>query len=186
MRKAVYIVTIMLVILTAISIILHSVLNIAAACSLAITFGTTAYHFIMRLAVGGVIDTTMKNHADYTKKWYQLKSPEKRLYKRLNVRKWKNSFPTFQPDYFDPKKHSWDEIAQAMCQAEIVHETIVVLSFFPILFSHWFGALTVFVVTSLAAALFDMSFVIIQRYNRPRVIKLIKNRSTIKPGEIEL
>ncbi|MCR5122991.1 MAG: hypothetical protein K6B74_11290 [Ruminococcus sp.] len=175
MREKIYLISFILVSLTAISIVLYSVLNIVVAYSFAITFGTTAYHFIMRLAVGGVIDALMKNHADYTKKWYRLRDWEKNLYKHLNVKKWKGRLPTFQPDYFDPKKHSWDEIAQAMCQAETVHEIIIVLSFIPIVFSHWFGALPVFIVTSLLAALIDLCFVIIQRYNRPRVIKLIKN-----------
>lgn len=90
------------------------------------------------------------------------------------MKHWKNKLPSYQPEYFDPQKHSWDEIAQAMCQAELVHEVIVVLSFVPIAFSVWFGALPVFVITSVAAAAFDLMFVIIQRYNRPRVMRLIK------------
>ena len=64
--------------------------------------------------------------------------------------------------------HTWDEIAQAMCQAELVHETIVVLSFLPVAASVWFGAAAVFLVTSLAAAAFDLMFVMMQRYNRGR------------------
>ena len=69
-----------------------------------------------------------------------------------------------------------DEIAQAMCQAELVHETIVILSFVPVAFSAVFGAFWVFLITSLCAAAFDLMFVIIQRYNRPRIIRLIKHR----------
>ena len=60
-----------------------------------------------------------------------------------------------------------------MCQAELVHETITVLSFVPVLFAIWFGQLPVFLITSLLAAAFDMQFVILQRFNRPRVIKFI-------------
>ena len=40
--------------------------------------------------------------------------------------------PTYDPTLFGPQIHSWDEIAQDMCQAELVHETIVVFSFLPI------------------------------------------------------
>lgn len=62
-----------------------------------------------------------------------------------------------------------------MCQAELVHETIVVLSFVPIIPSVLvFGDLPVFIITSLAAAIIDVTFVIIQRYNRPRIIRHIK------------
>lgn len=82
--------------------------------------------------------------------------------------------PTFVPELFDTKKHSLDEIAQAMCQAELVHETIIILSFAPILLTIWFGDFWIFLITSVLAALFDLCFVIMQRYNRPRIVKLIK------------
>lgn len=174
MKKTVYLISIVSVLLTIVSILLYSILEIDLAYSLAITFGTITYHFLMRLVVGFIFDTFMKNQADYSKKWYQNKPWEKKLYKRLNVKRWKSRLPSFQPDYFNPEKHNWHEIAQAMCQAELVHEVIVVLSFTPIICSYWFGALVVFIITSLLAAIFDMVFVIMQRYNRPRIIRLIK------------
>ena len=82
--------------------------------------------------------------------------------------------PTFDPDTFNPELHSWDEIAQAMCQAELVHETNMILSFIPVVASIWFGAFRVFMFTSLAGACLDGCFVIMQRYNRPRVIKIAR------------
>ena len=93
------------------------------------------------------------------------------------MKDWKGKIPTYNPDLFDPQKHSWDEIAQATCQSELVHETIVVLSFLPILASIWFGSIGVFAVTSAFAAGTDMIFVIVQRYNRPRIIKIIERRT---------
>ncbi len=144
--------------------------------TLAITFGTVAYHFVMRLTVGLIFNVTMHNSADYRKRWYQLKRHEKALYQKLKVKQWKNKMPTYNSDFFNPKLHTWDEIAQAMCQAELVHETIVVLSFAPIAVGIWFGAYPVFITTSVLAALFDMMFVIMQRYNRARIVRLIKNK----------
>ena len=38
----------------------------------------------------------------------------------------------------------------------------------------WFGVYPVFIITSILSAMFDMTFVIIQRYNRQRIVKLIK------------
>lgn len=64
------------------------------------------------------------------------------------------------------------EIAQAMCQAEIVHEIIIVLSFVPLALIPRFGAAAVFVITSLLAAGLDLCFVILQRFNRPRILKI--------------
>lgn len=142
--------------------------------SIAITFGTIFYHLAMRLAVGSLIDAKYHNHMDYTKKWFTEKPFERKLYRKLQVKKWKKRFPTFNPQDFDIKSNSLTEIVQVTCQAEIVHEVNMVLSFVPISFSVWFGSLGVFLLTSCAAFFFDSIFVIMQRYNRPRLIRLIK------------
>lgn len=57
------------------------------AFSMAITFGTISYHFLMRLIVGLFINNLMKNRADYKKKWYKCSKWEEGLYKRLNIKK---------------------------------------------------------------------------------------------------
>ena len=145
--------------------------------SLAITFWTTAYHFLMRLIVGHLIDGILHNTVDYGRKWFRQSRFESALYSKLKVKKWKTRMPTYAPQNFDSRVHSWDEIAGAMCQAELVHEVIIVLSFLPVAASVFFGAFWVFFVTSLLAACYDGMFVIMQRYNRPRIIKLI-NKST--------
>ncbi len=147
-----------------------------------ITFGTIAYHLIMRLLVGLLFNLTMNNKADYKKSWYQVSSREMSLYEKLKVKKWKEKMPTYDASLFDPKRHTWVEIIQAMCQAELVHETIAILSFLPIIAGIWFGDFPVFIITSLAAAAVDMSFVIIQRYNRQRIMKIFIN-SLSRTGE---
>lgn len=140
--------------------------------TLAITFGTTAYHLGMRLLVGLFYNIGMKNQADYTKKWYQIHSWENKIYQFLKVKTWKGKMPTYHPENFSIKNHTWDEIAQAMCQAELVHETNILFSFIPLIASKWFGSFYVFLVTSVCAAIFDLLFVIMQRYNRARVIRI--------------
>ena len=138
----------------------------------AITFGTIFYHLAMRLAVGSIIDARYHNHMDYTKKWFAEKAFERKLYKKIRVKKWKKHFPTFNPQDFDLKSRSVTDIIQVTCQAEVVHEINMILSFIPIVFSIWFGSVEVFLLTSFAAFVFDCIFVIIQRYNRPRLIRL--------------
>lgn len=140
--------------------------------SLSITAGTVAYHFNVRLLVGTLFHIFMKNKADYTKKWFQISKSEMKLYQKLQVKKWKSKMPTYDADLFDISKHSWDEIAQAMCQSELVHETNVILSFLPIMASVWFGSLGVFIITSIVSAVFDLMFVFMQRFNRTRILKL--------------
>lgn len=140
----------------------------------AITFATTCYHFTMRLAVGACVDRIMKNRANCSTAWFIEKSWEAKIYNLLQVKKWKKRFPTYDPSLFDIKLHSIGEIAQATCQAEVVHEVIIVFSFLPLLAAIPFGAFPVFLITSVAAACFDVVFVIMQRFNRPRLLKLIR------------
>lgn len=158
-----------------------SALYLKTACdvflSLSITFGTISYHVTMRLLVGFLFRSVIQNRADYSKRWYQVGKHEMAVYEKLNIKSWKHRMPTYDRTLFDPRVHSWNEIAQAMCQAELVHETIVLLSFLPVVEGIWFGAYAVFIITSLLAACFDLLFVMMQRYNRQRVMKLLKHKS---------
>lgn len=153
--------------------ILYRSSNSEICLTLAITFGTITYHLGMRLLVGLLYNIGMKNRANYTKEWYQIHSWENRLYQFLKVKKWKAKMPTYKPDTFSNKKHTWDEIAQAMCQSELVHETNIVFSFVPLVASVRFGAFSVFLITSICSAIFDLMFVIMQRYNRSRIVKMV-------------
>ena len=176
MKKIIKSITIISFILTLLFSAVYFHTENSASLSLAITMGTTLYHFAVRLAVGFFYDRIMNNKADIGRWWYQPKGFEKRIYNWLNVKNWKGIMPSYEPELFDPQKHTWNEIAQAMCQAELVHETIILLSFVPILFAKLFGALPVFLITSVLSAAFDMIFVIMQRYNRPRVIRLAEKK----------
>ena len=141
---------------------------------LVITFGTISYHLVMRLLVGLAYEQTMHNRADYTKSRWLVTSRELRLYERLYIKRWKAKMPTYRSSLFDRTRHSWEEIVQAMCQAERVHETIAVLSFLPIAAGMWFGSFPVFIITSVLAALVDMTFAIVQRYNRGRILRMMR------------
>lgn len=173
MSKVMKLITILSFAITIITTALFYFLNKDIYLTLAITFGTTSYHLGIRLFVGMLYNIGMKNRADYTKKWYQIHSWENRLYQILNVKAWKDRMPTYNPEIFSYKKYSWDEIAQAMCQSELVHETNIILSFVPLIVSKWFGSFYVFLITSVCGAIFDLLFVIMQRYNRARVIKIV-------------
>lgn len=165
------------ILITVIFAIIYQISPLEIFLSVAITAGTVSYHFCMRLFIGELFNLLLKNQVDFNRKWFRVGNAEQKLYKLLKVKKWKKFLPTYDPNSFDKSRHSWGEIAGAMCQSELVHETIIILSFLPILFSLWFGATLVFVLTSIFSALFDLMFVIIQRYNRPRVLKLANTDS---------
>lgn len=148
--------------------------------SLLITFGTTAYHFAIRLLVGFAVNSVMHNRADHHKRWFRVDKWEMKLYQRLKVKQWKNKMPTYSADTFDISKHSWEEILQATCQSELVHEINAFFSFLPILASLWVGAFWVFFLTSVLGAAFDWMFVMMQRFNRARIVKLNRKRDLSK------
>ena len=154
----------------------YRVFPTGAALSLTITAGTTAYHFIMRLLVGGTVERIMRGRADYGRWWYRPRSFEEPLYRALRVKQWKNRMPTWRPESFSLREHTPCEIAQTMCSSELVHEISAVLSFAPLLAARFFGALPVFLITSAAASLFDLMFAVMQRYNRPRILRLAGRR----------
>lgn len=172
MAKKLILTVVLLLAGTVVLCLLHRETSCGVLLSLAIVLGTTAYHIAMRLLVGLAFNTAMGNKANCEKRWYRVGAFEMSIYKKLKVRKWKRKLPSYDSALFDPRIHSWDEIAQAMCQAELVHETIVVLSFLPIVEGVWFGEYLVFIATSLFAAAFDMLFVMAQRYNRQRIMRL--------------
>ena len=142
------------------------------ALTVTITVGVTLYHFAMRLAVGYIINAIMKNKANYNNAWFCEKRFESKLYKLLGVREWKKYLPTYSPDTFEVGRNTVKQIIGATCQAEIVHEIIIVFSALPIILIPFLGGAAALIITSVLAMLFDLSFVILQRYNRPRLVRI--------------
>ncbi len=140
--------------------------------ALAITAGTVLYHFAMRLVVGYSIHGVFRNRMRGTRWWFRERAFEPALYRLLRVRRWKERVPTFAPGTFDVRERTLDELIGATCQAEVVHEVIMLLSFVPLLGAIPFGEFWVFFGTSVAACLFDGVFVVLQRFNRPRLVRL--------------
>ncbi len=139
-----------------------------------VTLITTFYHTCFRPLTGSIINVIYNNKMDFTKWWFKERRFEKSLYKILKVHKWKKFFPTYDKTAFDFRGKGLEEILGATCQAEIVHEIMFLLSFLPLFMIIPYGRALVFVITSVGCALIDSVFIIIQRYNRPRLLKLYK------------
>ncbi len=146
--------------------------------TLTVTCATATYHILMRRWAGNFWNAILHNHADYHRRWFRVSPWEERLYQRLRVRFWKNKLPTNDPESFNPRTHSWDALAQTTCQSELVHETSVVLSFLPLLAVPRIGGLPAFLTTSVLCAAVDTLFVMIQRYNRGRIVHLLNRQQS--------
>ena len=145
-----------------------------------ITVGVTLYHFAMRLTVGTIVNGIMKNRADPRGAWFRERRFERALYRGLGVRRWKKYLPTYDKDAFDTRTKTVRQIVGATCQAEVVHEIIMVLSLLPIAFAPILGGAAALIVTSVLAMLVDSLFVVLQRYNRPKLVRVMERFDTLK------
>ncbi len=139
--------------------------------SATISFGTTFYHFGMRLLVGALVPPLKSTSA-----WFRPRKWETAIYRFLRVKEWKQHLPTYDPSQFSLTENTFEQVIRNMCSAEIVHEIIIICSFLPLLVIPVFGAWPVFLITSVLAALFDSLFVMAQRYNRPRLERIYKKQ----------
>ena len=140
------------------------------------TAGTTCYHFLMRLCIGYLVQGVFPKSVNAQSLWFREHRWEKGFYRWLRVRKWERRVPTFNPDQFDTRTHTYAQLARQTCLSELVHECIVVCGFFSLLFCLFFedplGNLPPFLITAVLAGAYDLQFVILQRFHRPRLLRL--------------
>ena len=105
---------------------------------------------------------------------------EKKLYRILRVKEWKGKALTYNPESFSLKEHSLEEIANTMAKSEVDHWINEVISLSTLLFAIPWGEFWIFCITAIAAMIFDSQFIIIQRYNRPRIIKILEKANKEK------
>lgn len=151
-----------------------------ALLSLTITFFTTFYHFIMRITVAYLVVVFRRNKTDMNFAPVKLSRPEKIFYDKIRIKRWKKLVPTYNPSLFAVKNSSLQVLLHNMIDARIGHEIIVVLSFVPLLFSKPLGGTLPFLITSVLAAVFDMQFVLIQRYNIARLSNILIKAKKLK------
>lgn len=175
MRKTMYLTALFSVLAALILMVVYWRWCWSWVLSLAITSVTVCYHFSMRLVVGELVSRMIKQPLNPQNRWFAQKRWETPLYQFLRVRCWKERMPTYDPKQFS-MDNSLSEVVQATCISELVHELILPLSFVPVCWSKYWGAFGVFLLTSLAAALVDSSFIILQRYNRPRLLRLLNRQ----------
>ena len=143
--------------------------------TLIISILVTFYHFAYRIVVGEIVSKLYSGKkVNYDSKLLKDCKLERVFYELLRVKYWKDKMITAKPYKFDVFYRSLEEVLQSMMIAEKVHIVCFVLSYLPLLLIIPFGSPFVFIVTSFMASLIDLACILIQRYNIPRVIRLIK------------
>jgi len=129
------------------------------------------YHFGIRILMGEISKLW---HISYKHPWFRPRRFEKKLYGFLRVREWRDKVLTFNPDEFLMAKRTLPEIADTMAKAEIDHWINEIISVTAIFFCLLWGMFPIFLITSIAAMLFDAQFILVQRFNRPKIVRLIE------------
>ena len=102
-----------------------------------------------------------------------------KLYRKLRVKKWKDRVPDASKRYKDmyekkgnmkPDKENLRRLIQETCVAEIVHYQLIVLCLPFLRIWPGLGGIICFCL----AIIGNLVFAIIQRYNRPRLIKALE------------
>lgn len=132
------------------------------------------YHFWVRIIMGNV---TKLFEIDRNHWWFKELPFEKSLYKLLCVKSWKGKALTYNPEHFSLKLHAPQEIADVTAKSEVDHWVNEVISVSSIFFSLLWGEFWIFLLTAVAAMIFDAQFIIIQRYNRPRLLRLMEKKT---------
>ena len=135
------------------------------------------YHFGFRIYMGNV---TKKWSITYKHPWFKQRSFEKQLYKTLKVRKWKDKVLTFEPDMYDFRNRTLHQLATTMAKSETDHWINEIISIISMFFSFIWGCPAAFIISALAAMVFDAQFIVVQRYNRPIVLRLAERQSKEK------
>lgn len=138
---------------------------------LGIFFMTAAYHMIIRLVIGTFCDGALEDNIDPDNHWFADSDAEQTIYRAIRVKLWKNLIPMPDAWKFSVKKRSLEDIIAESCRTEVIHEIGMAASLLAILLTIPFGYLWFFILTSVLGGLFDLIFVIVQRYNRPRLMK---------------
>lgn len=182
-QKFMYSVIAIMIVISSICFIYNYVIsNNAIILGIGITSFTILYHFAVRIIINNIADL-FADRFKYTQKFFKERSYEKKLYQLLKVKDWKDKMPTFLPDTFSLENHSMEEIANTMCMSEVNHILNIIISISTILFSIVWGMFWVFFITAILASLFDSLFIIMQRYNRPRFVKLMERKEREKKKE---
>ncbi len=108
--------------------------------------------------------------------WFRQKSWEKKFYDFIKVKKWKDSAFTYDKNLYSSKDFSKEKLILNITQSEIVHEVIFFLSFYPLKLAKYFGHLPLLIFLCVLCAVSNLPFIFIQRFNRPRFLRILNKK----------
>ena len=137
-----------------------------------------AYHFDIRIIIGCIV-SIFKKRININKKCFYISKKEFERLEKLKVKKWKNNFITLYKNQFEIRKIDKEEIEEVIknnINAEIVHIFCFIFGLFAIVIGCMISIdeIVIYILTSIFASIcFDLPSILIQRYNRYRLHKIL-------------
>lgn len=103
-----------------------------------------------------------------------------KLYEKLNIKQWQNRLPDMSrilPFLMPPKKLSGDYkqrlpmMIEETCVAELIHVLVCISGLYSLQLWPGTGGVSVYLIY---VVVFNLPYIMIQRYNRPRLMKLYR------------
>ena len=138
----------------------------------AILFGSVAIHFLIMFISAPIVFLVFRKKYKYDSFWFRQKGFERKLYKTLKVKEWKAKMPAYDNKEYSLQCNDMETIIHNMCHAEVVHEVVMLASYLPVLLGKLFSNYCLLLALSCVFSCIHLPFVIIQRYNRPRMIRI--------------
>ncbi len=138
-----------------------------------------------------------KSWFDYNKRIYHVTEFEKNFLVKLGIRKWKDKIPDlgntvkFKKDKLDSSKNIdyLKRFITETCYAEILHIFCIIFAFLSLIFVPKQMLLTMALPVAIIYSLINVPSILIQRYNRPRLIKqltrLERNKVVLSSQNLE-
>ena len=167
--------------LFAVSGILVAVYDKQPFVAIFITMFMFAYHADVRVVIGAVTNKLVKSRINVDKKCYTVSKKEFDFLSKLDVKKWKDKFVTLFSDQFTVSTNNIENVLKNNINAEITHHLCFAMGLLAIPLGWLISAeeLWLYVATAVVASLaLDLPPILIQRYNRFRLLK-IKNRKSL-------
>lgn len=137
-----------------------------------------AFQFIARLIIGTICEGVFENGINSSSHFFKTSAFEERLYGTIGIKKLKKQLPNSDRTSFSLQRQSIQDIIDAGCEIEAEHEFCMAASLLGVLLAIPFGNVWLFAAVAVLAVLYDMIFVMIQRFNRPRLITVqLKRRA---------
>ncbi len=141
-------------------------------------------HGLFRILVPSFLLLIFRYRFDPESFWFSEKSFERGLYEKLNVKEWKSFVEklSFHPHRFDMEKHDDASILGYMCHAELCHEITIILDLMTCMLAGNMIEFMFLLILAFVLIFLEKSFIIVQRYNRPRLLRIKKRKE--ERGEI--